>query len=282
MVRMRLTILCLLSMTFMSPVVASGPIDSSGFAINADGAAYADIADLVTISPMILDVQIRKVQKLQAEQTVNVPPNLQRAVVTADVLALIRGSSGVAARVKFLLDIPRDSRGKIPKLKKQRFFLLGAGVTGRPDMVKLSRPDALVAYSATNDQLVRKITREAVQLDAPPAVAGIASAFFSAGTVLGEGNTQIFLHAANNSPFSISVTSLAGKPKIWTVSTSELIEEGAATPKRHTLMWYRLACGLPRTLSAEQVESGDGENAARAQADYRYVIDALGPCGRKR
>lgn len=282
MIRLCAAILSLLSITFMPAIAAASPINFSGFAIPAEGVAYADIADLVTISPVILDVRIRKVQKLQAEQAVNVPPNLQRTVVTADVLALIRGSGGVAARVRFLLDIPKDPRGKIPKLKKRRFFLLGEGVNGRPDMLKLSRPDALIAYSAANDQLVRKITREAVQLDAPPAVAGIASAFFSAGTVLGEGNTQIFLHAADNRPFSISVVSLAGKPKQWTVSTSELIEEGAATPKRHTLMWYRLACGLPRSLPAEQVESGSGENAARAQADYRYVIGALGPCGRKR
>jgi hypothetical protein len=30
------------------------------------------------------------------------------------------------------------------------------------------------------------------------------------------------------------------------------------------------------------VEAADSDNAARAQADYKYILDSLGPCGRKR
>jgi hypothetical protein len=251
------------------------------FAIPAENTAYADVADLVTISPMILDVTVKKIQKLPPEQTIGVPENIQRAVIHADVMALIRGTNGIAGNVRFLLDIPKDAKGKLPKLKKQRFFILGKSVTDRPDMVQLSKPNAVIYFSPANDALLRAITREAVQLDAPPAVLGISSAFHSPGTVIGEGNTQIFLRTAGNQPFSISVASRPGQPKQWTVSTSELIEEAAATPKRNTLLWYRLACGLPRSMPASIVQSG-GDSAAQAQADYNYVVNALGPCGRKR
>ncbi len=254
----------------------------SNFAIPADSAAYSDVADLVTIAPFILDARIKKLQKLPPEQTVGVPVNIQRTVVHAEILALIRGEKGVASSVRFLLDIPKNAKGKIPKLKKQRFFLLGKSVNGRPDFIQLATPGALIAYSAANDMLLRGITREAVQLDAPPAITGISGAFYSPGTVIGEGNTQIFLRTENDQPFSISVASRPGEAKQWSVSTSELIEEAAATPKRNTLIWYRLACGLPRALPAELVESGGGENAAFAQADYKFVIGALGPCGRNR
>jgi hypothetical protein len=250
--------------------------------IPAEGAAYSDVADLVTISSMIVDAKVRKVTKVPAEQAAGVPENLQRTVIDADVLALIRGTSGVAGQIRFTLDIPKDSRGKLPNLKKQRFYFLGSKVPNSTSMIRLARPDALIAYSPANEALVRAITKEAVILDAPPKITGITSAFHTAGTVIGEGDTQIFLRTEKGQPFSISVSSRPDQPKKWSVSTSELIEESATTPKKFTLLWYRLACGLPRNLPADLVQSGESDNTVRAQADYNYVVGALGPCGRRR
>lgn len=254
----------------------------SSLAIEAEAAAYADVADLVTISPLIVDATIRNARKIAPEQAVGVPANLQRMLVEADVTALIRGQGGVAPRVRFLLDVPKDAKGKIPKLKKQRLFLFGSTVTGRPGEIRLSRPNALVQWSAANDALVRQITTEAVLVDAPQPIAAITSAFYSAGTVLGEGETQIFLKTANGRPLSLSILSRPGQEKRWAVSTAEVIDESATAPKKFTLLWYRLACDLPRSLNPELVEAADSDNAARAQADYKFVLDSLGPCGRKR
>ena len=258
------------------------PVAPPPLAVQAEGAAYADIADLVVVSPLIIDVTIRNAKKVSPEQALGVPINLQRMLVEADVLALIRGQGGVAPRVRFVLDVPKDAKGKVPKLKKQRMFLLGSVVAGKPGEIRLSRPNALVQYSAANDALVRAITQESVQTDAPQRVTGIISAFYSAGTVIGEGETQVFLRTQNNQPISLSIISRPGQVKRWAVSTSEVIDESASAPARHTLLWYRLTCGLPRDLSAERVESGEGDNVARAQADYKFVIESLGPCGRKR
>lgn len=255
---------------------------ADSYAIDAVDAAYADIADLVVIAPMIVDAKIRKTTKVPAAQAVDVPPGRQRLLIEADVNALIRGQSGIAAKVRFVLDVAKDSRGKIPKLNKQRMFILADAVKGRPGQLQLVRPDALIKHSAANDSMVRAIAQEAVLLDAPQRITGISSAFYSAGTVIGEGETQIFLLTEKRQPVSISVVSRPGLTKQWSVSTSELIEETTSTPRRFTLLWYRLACGLPKALPAELVQSGEGENAARAQADYKFVADALGPCGRKR
>jgi hypothetical protein len=250
--------------------------------IAADGATYSDVADLVTISPLIVDAKVKKITFVPTEQAAGVPAFLQRTVVTADVISLIRGNSGIAAQIRFTLDIPKDSRGKVPNLKKQRFFFMGSAVSGRQDAIRLAQPDALITYSPANDTLVREITRQAVQLDAPQKITGVISAFHSAGTVIGEGETQIFLRTENQQPFSITVSSRPGKTKQWSVSTSELIEESSATPKRGTLLWYRLACGLPRQLPSDLVQSGAGEGTVQAQADYSFVVSALGACGRKR
>ena len=265
-----------------SVAVAQPASVAPSLAVQAEGAAYADIADLVVVSPLIIDVTIRNAKKVSPEQALGVPENLQRMLVEANVLALIRGTGGVSPRVLFVLDLPKDAKGKVAKLKTQRMFLLGSTVAGKPGEIRLARPNALIQFSAANNTLVRAITQETVQIEAPQRVTGIISAFYSAGTVLGEGETQVFLRTEKNQPISLSIISRPGQAKRWAVSTSEVIDESASAPAKHTLLWYRLACGLPRDLVAESVESSEGDNVARAQADYKFVVESLGPCGRKR
>jgi hypothetical protein len=275
--------LCLIFLGLGTAASAQAPLDvPPSFAIQADSASYSDIADLVVISPLIIDATVRKVHKLSAEQSIGVPATLERVLIEADVMALIRGEGGIAPRVRFLLDVPKNAKGKIPKLKKQRVFLFGRQVQGRPGEMQLSQPNALALHSAANDALVRDITGQAVQLGAPRRITGVTSAFHSAGTVLGEGETQIFLKTDNDQPLSLTVLSRPGEQKQWAVSTAEVIDASATAPERFTLLWYRLACGLPRSLPSDRVEAANNEDTARAQADYKFVIDALGPCGRKR
>ena len=274
---------CLSFMSVCGPAMSqTPPVLPASLAIEAEQASYADIADLVIISPLIVDVTVRNMQKVSPEQAVGVPATLQRVLIDADVMTLIRGDGGTTPRVRFVLDVPKDPKGKIPKLKKQRMFLFGRQVARRPGEIQLSRPNALAFYSANNDALVRAITKEAVLLDAPPRITAIGSAFHSAGTVLGEGETQIFLKTDNDQPLSLTILSRPGQQKQWAVSTAEVIDASATAPQRFTLLWYRLACGLPRALPSDRVEGTGSDNAARAQADYKFVIDALGPCGRKR
>jgi hypothetical protein len=177
------------------------PIIAPAFAVPAANGSYADVADLVVISPLIIDGQIRKITKVPAEQAIGVPANVQRMLIEANVMALVRGNEGVSEQVRFLLDVPKNAKGKIPKLKKQRYFMMGSKVSGKPGTIKLSRPDALIEWSAGNDALLRAITKEAVIVDAPQAIVGLTSAFHSPGTVIGAGETQIFVQAkANQNP----------------------------------------------------------------------------------
>jgi hypothetical protein len=275
--------LCLILLGLSSANLAQAPLDlPPSFVIEADTASYANIADLVVISPLIVDVTVRNVRKLSAEQTSGVPASFERVLVEADVMALIRGEGGITPRVRFLLDVPKNAKGKIPKLQKQRIYLFGRQVTGRPSEVQLARPNALALFSTTNDALVRAITKEAVQVNAPRRLTSVSSAFHSVGTVLGEGETQIFVKTDNDQPLSLTILSRPGQQKIWAVSTAEVIDASATAPQRMTLLWYRLACGLPRALPADRVEGASKADTARAQADYSFVIESLGPCGRNR
>jgi hypothetical protein len=275
--------LCLILLSISTATSAQAPLDlPPSFVIEADQASFSDIADLVVISPLIVDVTVRNVRKLSAEQSAGVPASFERVLVEADVMALIRGQGGITPRVRFLLDVPKNAKGRIPKLQKQRIYLFGRQVTGRPGEVQLARPNALALFSTTNDALVRAITKEAVQANAPRRITSVSSAFHSAGTVLGEGETQIFLKTDNDQPLSLTILSRPGQQKTWAVSTAEVIDASATAPQRFTLLWYRLACGLPRALPSDRVEGASNADTARAQADYRFVIESLGPCGRKR
>ena len=272
-----------LSLVSVSSVAWSQPaLPPSDFAVAAANNSYADIADLVVISPLIVDASVKKVTKIPAEQAIGVPANLQRMLIVADVSALVRGNDGVAGQVRFLLDVPKDAKGKIPKLNKRRFFLLGNKATGLPGTIRLSRPDAIVEYSVSNNAMLRAMTKEAVIIDAPQPIVAIASAFHNPGTILGEGETQIFVEAKGNQIYSLSVFSQPGSPKRWAVSTGEVIDESAGAPPKNTLLWYRLACGLPQSLDAKLVESPEADSAAKAQTDYRFIIASLGPCDRSR
>jgi hypothetical protein len=113
-------------MTVAAPIlsqpIAKPAVSAPSFAVPAANISYADVADLVTISPLILDAQVRKVTKVPAEQAVGVPANMQRMLIDADVLALLRGDGGFAGTARFLLDVPKDAK---PQTEKNALFSAG-------------------------------------------------------------------------------------------------------------------------------------------------------------
>ncbi|NRD90687.1 hypothetical protein C8024_16400 [Sphingopyxis sp. BSNA05] len=102
------------------------------------------------------------------------------------------------------------------------------------------------------------------------------------GTIIGEGETQIFMETENGSPISITVLKRAGQQKFWAVSLGEIVDEAARAPVRNSLLWYRLACFLPRQLPGSALASDSPANARQARSDYQMVLDDLGNCPRSR
>ena len=243
---------------------------------------YADLADLVLASPVIADATIRSAARIKGAEAAGLAPGLSRFYVEADVAALIRGAAGLPPRVGYLVDVAPDARGRVPKLKKARVLIFARTVPGSPDQLQLSAPDAQLAWTPSLDARVREIGRAALAADAPPAITGVASAFHVAGSLPGEGETQLFLRTADQRPVSLSILRRPGERPRWSVALGEIVDEGAGPPARDTLLWYRLACDLPAALPAESVASLEPADAAIAREDYRFVIESLGPCGRKR
>jgi hypothetical protein len=204
-----------------------------------------------------------------------------RYYVEADVTALIRGTTAIPPRVGYVLDAPLSPDGRQPRFKKSRVLLFARAVAGSPGQVQLVTPEAQRGWSPALDALARKIAAELVAGDAPPVVTGIGSAFHVPGSLPGEGETQVFLTTRDNRPVSLSILRRPGEQPRWAVALSEIVDDSAGPPPRDTLLWYRLACSLPRTLPARSTQALESADAAIAQEDYRFVIDQLGPCTRE-
>jgi hypothetical protein len=241
--------------------------------------SYADIVDLADKAPLVADVRIRNIILLKPEQAGTVPAGHKRLFIEADVTGLIRGEAGISPLVTYLYDAPTDTRGKVPKLKKTQVILF-ARPGSRPGEIQLIAPDAQIPETET--ERVKTILSALVASNAPPRIIGLGDAFHVAGTIAGEGETQIFLRTENGDPVSLSILRRPGQAPHWAVALGEIMDEAARPPEPGSLLWYRMACSLPATLPARSVRTLSVQDAEAARADYAVVIAALGACGRTR
>jgi hypothetical protein len=264
------------ALTFAS-AASSQPIVS---AQNYAGESYADLADLALAARATVIVTVRNSVRLKGPDAVGVAPGNVRFYVEGDIDALIAGNGGLPATVSWLVDVPLDAANHPPKLKKLKLILLARPIPGKPGTLQLVSRKAQLAWTPEREQRLRAILSEANSASAPPVVTGVGHAFHVAGSIPGEGETQIFLKTADNRPVSLNIQRHPGEDTRWSVSLGEIVDDQAAAPKRETLLWYRLACGLPATLSDDVVADQAAEDAAQARDDYRLVLKSLGPCGR--
>ncbi|MDQ2879562.1 MAG: hypothetical protein M3R41_10880 [Pseudomonadota bacterium] len=240
------------------------------------GPRYADIASLALAAPIVADATIRSTSRLKPEEAPDLTPGTARLYVEADLGVLIRGTGALPPRIAYLLDVRLDDRGRAPKLKKARMMLF-ARATSRPGQLQLVRIDGQRDWTPALDAMTRRIVKQVLAPDAPPAIAGAGHVFYTPGDLPGNGETQIFLKTASEQPISVSVTHTNGE-RHWNVALSEVVGQATPPPATDSLLWYRLACGLPRTLPPASTDGDDPANSTVARDDYRYVLDALGPC----
>jgi hypothetical protein len=243
--------------------------------------SYADIADLADSAPMVASARITRTLKLPQEQAIGVQPGFQRLFVEAQVTGLIRGEGGISPNITYLYDAPLDAKGKAPKLKKADVILF-ARPGSRPGEIQLVARDAQIASTPATLETVKSVLAALVANGAAPRITGLGDAFHVAGTVAGEGETQIFLRTEGGDPVSLSILRRPGQPPQWAVALGEIVDEAAKAPQPGSLLWYRLACSLPPALPARSVRTLSVQDAEAARADYLVVVQALGPCQRTR
>jgi hypothetical protein len=279
----RLALPCLISAVNLPvfPALAQQRSMTAQTAAPATGLSYADIVDLADNAPLVAHVRIRNIIVLKPEQAKIVPAGYKRLFLEGDVTGLIRGEAGITPLVSWLYDAPIDTRGKLPKLKKAQVILF-ARPGSRPGQIQLVARDAQIPATPVEIDRVKGIESALLARDTPPRILGLGDAFHVAGTVAGEGETQIFLRTEKGDPVSLSILRRPGEPPRWAVALGEIVDEAARAPAPGSLLWYRLACALPPALPSRAVRTLSVQDAEAARADYKVVIDALGPCGRTR
>lgn len=262
-------------------LAVSGKADSLPKAPPAPPPSYADLADLADGAPLVIRAQPRKIIRVEPERARGLRAGWGRYYVEARTEALIAGTVPLGGALTYLVDLPLDPKGKPPAIKKKSMVLFARAVPGRADALQLVAPDAQLPWDPALETRIKGVLAELYTPGAPHRITGVREAIHVGGDLAGEGETQIFLTAANGDPAAITVSRKPGQAPQWGVSFSELAVSDAA-PRRDTLGWYRLACFLPRALPESANISERSADRAAAAADYAYVIGELGSCPRTR
>ncbi|MBV8685371.1 MAG: hypothetical protein JOZ90_01785 [Alphaproteobacteria bacterium] len=272
---------CLTLLLLAAAPAAAAPADSGPAA--GPAFTYADLADLALAAPVAAHVRVAAAIAVKDEQAPGLRPGFGRLYVEADVVALIRSAGPLPARLRYVVDLPRDAKGRTARLRKgTELLILGAPVGGRDGEVRLAAPDAQIPYTQAAAARLRAIVREASAAAPPPRITGVGKAFHVPGSLPGESETQIFLQTADRRPVSLTVLRRPGQTPQWAAALGEIVDDAAAPPAPETLLWYRLACSLPPRLPAQSLAEAEPGSGAAIEADYRLVLERLGPCTRNR
>lgn len=262
---------CAHAQTRATPIVAPMPV-----------ATYADMAKMAEHASVVALVEVRNQAVVRPERAPGLAAGQARLYVEARTEALLAARAPLGESISYLVDVPLDSKGKPPKLRKQRFFIFADAVPGRPGSLQLVEDGAQVPATVESEQLARTVIAALAAPDVPPAITGVRDVMSVAGNLVGESETQLFLDTVTGQPVSLSVVRRPGMEPQWGVSWSEIVDQAARAPLPQTIEWYRLACSLPAQLPAGAYLQDDRDARLRAEADYRYILEQLGSCERLR
>ena len=254
--RALLPLLMLLTAAAAPPPVLPGP------------ASFADLVVLTENAPVIVHARLVRSVAVGAKAAPGLAAGRVRLLATATLVDAIVAPAAVPATVDYLVDVAPDARGKPPRLTGADVLLFLRGSGGG---FALSNAAGQVAWSAATEARLRAVLGDLRRPDVPR-VTGIGNAFRVPGSIAGEAESQFFVTTADGRPVSLVVLSRPGEAQRLSLALGDVIDDAASGVPRDTLLWYRLACGLPRALP----DAGDPDLAA----DYAFVLRTLGPCGR--
>jgi hypothetical protein len=252
-----------------APIVASVPAPT-----------YADLVRLTEAAPVVAEVVVKDQVLVPPERAPGLRAGRARLYLEALTQRVLKGPSALGESVHYLVDVPVDAKGKPPKLKKQPFLVFARPVAGQSGQLQLVAPEAELPLDPTTEERVRAVIGQLVARDAPPRITGVHDVISVAGNLAGESETQMFVDTATGAPASLTVVRRPNMDPTWGVSWSEIVDQAARPPERGTIGWYRLACSLPRSLPDGSYIQSDAAGRSRAEADYRFILDSLGPCER--
>jgi hypothetical protein len=247
--------------------------------LGARAPTYADLVALSEAAQVVAEVTVTDQIPVPLERAPGLAPGRARLYLETQTQRVLKGPSALGESVRYLADVPLDAKGKPPKLKKQT-FLVFADAGGRPGELRLVGPDAQFVAAPALEERVRTVVGQLAVPGAPPHVTDVHDVISVAGNLAGESETQMFVDTATGAPASVTVVRRPNMEPTWGISWSEIVDQAARPPEPGTIAWYRLACSLPRRLPPGAFLQADAAGRNRAEADYQFVLDRLGPCER--
>ncbi|MGZ3172831.1 MAG: hypothetical protein ACXWJC_07210 [Croceibacterium sp.] len=241
---------------------------------------YADLVGLAEASAVVAEVTVKDQALVESARAPGLAPGRARLYLETQTQRVLKGPSALGESVSYLADVPLDARGKPPKLKKQTFLVFANPVAARPGELQLVAPDAQLPLDPTTEQRVRTVIGQLQAPSAAPRIIAVRDVISVAGNLAGESETQMFVDTVGGAPVSLTVIRRPNMDPTWGVSWSEIVDQAAKPPAPETIAWYRLACFLPRKLQDRAFLQADAAGRQRAEADYQFILDQLGPCAR--
>lgn len=241
--------------------------------------SWTDWADLALASPVVLRVEVGRVDRLSRREAPDLPAGDVRAIVRAGLKAAIRAPGVLPAEAAWHWQGPADPRGRVPIRRGAPLLVfaqaLGGGGDPAVQPLKLVEPGGQQPWSAEGEAIVRDVLTQALSPMARVMLAtGVKDAFRSEGDVAGASESQFFLEATDGRPLTLLVTRKPGAKPVVRVATGDLVDRAQPVGPRN-LLWRGLACGMPASLPAPfAANPGLAEDYAFARAD-------IGACGRR-
>jgi hypothetical protein len=246
----------------------------------AEQPSYADLVGLTEAAEVVAVVTVRNQIVVPPERAPGLAPGRVRLYLETQTQRVLKSRSAFGESLRYLVDVPLTAKGKVPKLKKQTYLVFADPVPGRPGELQLVGRDAQLPAAPALEERARTVIAQLVAPGVPPRITGVHDVISVAGNLAGESETQMFVDTVTGAPASLTVVRRPNMDPTWGVSWSEIVDQAAKPPEPGTIAWYRLACSLPRTLPASAYLQSDAAGRRRAEADYKFILDQLGPCGR--
>jgi hypothetical protein len=243
---------------------------------------YADIVALTEPASIVAEVTVKDQATVPPERAPGLAPGRVRLYLQAQTQRVIKGPGALGESLAYLADVPLNAKGKPPKLKKLTFLVFADPVPGNPGQLRLVKPDAQLPADPALSEQVRAVAEQLAAPNVPPKITGVRDVISVAGNLAGESETQMSIETVAGAPGSLTVIRRPNEAPRWGVSWTEIVDQSARPPEPRTIAWYRLACSLPRQLKPDDFLQTDDSGRQRAQADYRFILDSLGPCERTR
>src|SRR3954468_10564359 len=106
-----------LSIFFIAATSLMIPVSASKLPPPPPVYRYADMADLATKAPVVVDATITDAAKIKPAESAGLAPGHVRYYLTVTINALIRAPGALPPQIGYLYDAPLDAAGRPPKLK---------------------------------------------------------------------------------------------------------------------------------------------------------------------